>query len=298
MLSISIVAEELFKIGPVPVTNSILTAWIGVAVVSTMAFFAFRGGNLVPKGLQLIFESIYEFFLNLCNSVLENKKRAELAVPFIATIFLFVFVSNLSGLIPGAGSVGILKKEPLKEIESQGNIAPQHEGELFDFNPAPFSENTEPLPEIQPLDQSAPSKEKHAAEKLIPVLRAPSADLNMTLALALISVIVVQIVGFKTLGFSYLTKFVNLSSPINFFVGILELISEFGKVISFSFRLFGNIFAGEVLLSVMLMLVPYFVPIPFYGLELFVAVVQAFVFAMLTLVFIKLATLSHGEEGH
>ena len=110
--------------------------------------------------------------------------------------------------------------------------------------------------------------------------------------------LVVQIVGFKTLGFGYLKKFFNFSNPINFFVGILELISEFAKVISFAFRLFGNIFAGEVLLAVILMLVPYFVPIPFYGLEIFVAVVQAFVFAMLTLVFIKLAMVSHGSEAN
>ena len=118
----------------------------------------------------------------------------------------------------------------------------------------------------------------------------------MTLAMALVSVIITQIVGFKTLGVGYLKKFFNFSNPINFFVGILELISEFAKIISFSFRLFGNVFAGEVLLAVILMLVPYFVPLPFYGLEMFVAVIQAFVFAMLTLVFIKLAMTSHGDE--
>jgi F-type H+-transporting ATPase subunit a len=81
-------------------------------------------------------------------------------------------------------------------------------------------------------------------------------------------------------------------------VGILELISEFAKVVSFSFRLFGNVFAGEVLLAVLAFLIPYFLPIPFYGLELFVALVQAYVFAMLTLTFIKLATVSHDEHAH
>jgi F-type H+-transporting ATPase subunit a len=126
---------------------------------------------------------------------------------------------------------------------------------------------------------------------LIPFIRSASADLNVTLALALISVFSVQFFGIASLGlFRHVKKFINVSGPINFFVGILELISEISKMISFSFRLFGNIFAGEVLLLVMLVLVPYLVPLPFLALELFVGFIQALVFSMLTLVFLKMAT--------
>ncbi len=131
-------------------------------------------------------------------------------------------------------------------------------------------------------------------EKLIPLLRAPSADLNTTLALALISVSVTQALSIKSLGLgSYIKRFINFSNPINFFVGILEIISEFAKVLSFSFRLFGNIFAGEVLLAVMVFLIPVLVPVPFLILEVFVGFIQALVFTMLTTIFIVVATESH-----
>ena len=122
----------------------------------------------------------------------------------------------------------------------------------------------------------------------VPLLRSGNADLNMTLALAIITMLCVQIFGIGALGvFKYSKKFLNFSSPINFFVGILELMGEFTRVISFSFRLFGNIFAGEVLLAVIAFLIPYLLPLPFFFLELFVGVIQALVFTMLALVFIK-----------
>lgn len=130
--------------------------------------------------------------------------------------------------------------------------------------------------------------------KAIPLLRSSNADLNTTLALALISVGITQYYAIQASGFfGYAKKFFDFSSPVNFFVGILELISEFAKIISFSFRLFGNVFAGEVLLLVITMLVPYLIPVPFYGLELFFGLIQALIFTMLTLVFIKLATSHH-----
>lgn len=139
----------------------------------------------------------------------------------------------------------------------------------------------------------------HAAEgktEIIPFIRSASADMNVTLALTLISVVATHWYGMRAVGpFSYWRKF--FVSPfkrpygIGTFVGLLELVSEFSKVLSFSFRLFGNIFAGEVLLIVMLTLVPYIVPLPFLALELFVGAVQALVFAMLTAIFIKMATL-------
>ena len=130
---------------------------------------------------------------------------------------------------------------------------------------------------------------------IVPFLRSTSADLNFTLALSLIVVVVVQFTGIAALGVRrYAGKFLisPLHKPyvIGMFVGILELVSEIGKTISFTFRLFGNVFAGEVLLTVMLHLVPFLLPLPFLFLEVFVGFIQAVVFAMLTLVFLKMAT--------
>jgi F-type H+-transporting ATPase subunit a len=137
----------------------------------------------------------------------------------------------------------------------------------------------------------------HEGEKLVPVLRGVMADYGMVFVLTMISFITVQVVGVMMCGpFGYLGKFINFKSPIKLFVGVLELVGEFAKILSLSFRLFGNIFAGEVLLSVFLFLFPFLLPLPFLGLELITAVIQAFVFAVLTLVFIKMA--GETAEGH
>lgn len=127
----------------------------------------------------------------------------------------------------------------------------------------------------------------------VPLLRAGSADLNTTIALAFVSVFMIQYYGFTTLKKEYLSRFLNFSNPINFFVGVLETMSEGTKIISFGFRLFGNIFAGEVLLTVVAFLMPIFAPLPFLALELFVGFIQALVFSMLTSVFLAVATSSH-----
>ena len=142
---------------------------------------------------------------------------------------------------------------------------------------------------------------------LIPLLRSAYSDVNMTMAIAFISVVMTQVYGMTNLKFGgYWGKFfVNpFRDPIGAGVGILELVSEFSKIISFSFRLYGNIFAGEVLLAVIGFLVPYIAPLPFYGLELFVGLVQGLVFALLTLVFFKMGSTGHAHddgahgEGH
>ena len=134
----------------------------------------------------------------------------------------------------------------------------------------------------------------------IPLLRAPSADLNMTLALAAIAFLTIEITGVAVLGFfKYAGKYVNFRSPVDFVVGIIELLSNVGRLISFSFRLFGNVFAGEVMIAVAMFFVAYLLPIPLMAFEVFVGFIQAVVFAMLTLFFIKLAVMEpHGEEAH
>ncbi|MDP2676771.1 MAG: F0F1 ATP synthase subunit A [bacterium] len=133
-------------------------------------------------------------------------------------------------------------------------------------------------------------EELHGEERFVPLFRSTASDLNFTLALAIISVFLTNIFGIAAIGFfKHVSKFISIKSPIDFFVGVLELISEIAKMISFSFRLFGNIFAGEVLLVIMAFLAPFLVPVPFLGLELFVGFVQALVFAMLTMVFISIS---------
>lgn len=132
--------------------------------------------------------------------------------------------------------------------------------------------------------------------KLIPLLRGPTADINNTLALALISVASIQYVGIKNIGLgAYLSKFLNFKSPMAFIMGILEINTEISRIISFSFRLFGNIFAGEVLLAVIAYLIPILASLPFLGLEVFVGIIQALVFTMLTLVFMTLAATHHNN---
>ncbi len=133
---------------------------------------------------------------------------------------------------------------------------------------------------------------------IIPLFRGAFSDLNNTLALGLVAFVMIEFWGFQALGIGYLKKFFNFSSPINAFVGLLELLSEFIRVISFAFRLFGNIFAGEVLVLMLTFLMPFLFVDIIYGLELFVGFIQAAVFALLTLVFASMAVESHGEGEH
>ena len=135
----------------------------------------------------------------------------------------------------------------------------------------------------------------HASE-FLPLLRAPTTDLNFTLALAFIAFIVIEITGVVVLGFfKYARKYVNLKSPVGFVIGLIELVSNLGRLVSFSFRLFGNIFAGEVMVLVAIFFLPYVLPAPLMGFEMFIGLIQALVFAMLALFFIKLAIT---EEAH
>ncbi|MBI2024300.1 F0F1 ATP synthase subunit A [Candidatus Giovannonibacteria bacterium] len=137
---------------------------------------------------------------------------------------------------------------------------------------------------------------EHGSNVLLPIFRSPASDLNFTIALAAISIMGVNIFGTLALGVKkHFSKFFTLRDPVFSFVGVLEFISEFIKIISFSFRLFGNVFAGEVLLVIVGFLVPYVIPLPFLFLEIFVGFIQAFIFSMLTLVFISMAV---KEEAH
>jgi len=144
--------------------------------------------------------------------------------------------------------------------------------------------------------------EVHGKHIHVPIFRGSTSDINLTFAIALFAVLAIQFFGVKELKFSYFKKFfnpANLFKPAKWpelFVGLIEIISEFAKILSFGFRLFGNIFAGEVVLLVMTELTKVGIPAIFYGLEIFVGFIQAFVFALLTSVFIKIATTPHEHE--
>jgi F-type H+-transporting ATPase subunit a len=256
MHTVSISAEKLFTLfGFLPVTNTLLTAWVVMLIIVLIAFLGTRKLKEVPSGTQNFLEVCIGGLESVMASIIGSSKQAREFFGIVATIFIFVLFSNWFGLIPGVGSI-------MMNIET---------------------------PQETQMDEAA---EVHHAESA-PLFRAASSDLSFTIAIALWSIIYVQYIGFKHLKLGYLKKFINLKSPILFFVGILEIISELGKIISFSFRLFGNIFAGEVLLVVMTFLVPVLIPVPFYGLEVFVGLVQAGVFAALTLVFVKSAVAHH-----
>jgi F-type H+-transporting ATPase subunit a len=131
-------------------------------------------------------------------------------------------------------------------------------------------------------------------DTFVPLLRSVFSDLNMTLALALIAVTLSHFFGVATLGLrGHVGKFITFKSPVAAFTGVLEIVSEIAKVISFSFRLFGNIFAGEVLLTIIAFLIPYLAPLPFLGLELFVGFIQALIFATLAMVGFSSFTIAH-----
>jgi F-type H+-transporting ATPase subunit a len=296
---VSIKAEPLFHIGGFAITNSLFTTWVVMILLVVLSLLATRRvpkdvqsastKDLLPSGLQNFFEFIIEALHGLTKGIAGN--WTPKFFPIIATIFLLVITANWIGLIPGVGTIGILE-HPHEVSEATAKGATEFTGYVANG----------------PILTAEPAKHVEEGYFVVPFFRSPSADLNFTLALALISVFLVQYFGVKGNGAAYFKKFFDTSGfkrgafwgAIGIFVSILELISEIAKVISFSFRLFGNVFAGEVLLLVMAFLIPYIISIPFYGLELFVGFIQALVFMLLTLVFFTLAASSHhgGEEHH
>lgn len=272
---IQLPAEPVAGIGSFPITNTMIAGWISTIILVFLFSRGTAAMKLVPSGVQNFVEMAVEFILSLCENV-AGRDRGRRFFPFVATIFFFLLLSNWMGLLPGYGTI------EAKEWHA----------------PAAAVEHAEPAkPAAKEKEKAATAKGEHAAEAAVtkvPLLRAASSDLNTTLAIALVSVIMTQVFGLRTLGGEYVQRFFNFKGgPIGLYVGLLELIGEFAKIISFTFRLFGNIFAGEVLLAVIVFLLPWVVVLPFLGLELFVGFIQAFVFAILTLVFMTMATTSH-----
>lgn len=241
---VALAAEKIAQLGPLPITNSLVTTWIVTAILVTFAFAATRKVSLIPTSFQNLAESIIEPLQNLVESIAGEKTKVFL--PIIASFFFFILVGNYFGLLPGIGSIGFWENHQV------GN---------------------------------------HTEKVFVPFLRSINSDLNTTVALAIVSLIATHYLAIKYLGLGgYIGKFLSLN-PIFLFVGLLEIIGEVTKILSLSFRLYGNIFAGEVLLTTAsTRLFAFVVPIPFYFLEILVGFVQALIFAMLTLVFMTILT--------
>jgi F-type H+-transporting ATPase subunit a len=275
-VNISLAAEKLFSIGPFRVTNSILTAWIVIVLITIFFAIGRRKLSIIPSKLQAFIEMIYELLSGLARDI--AGVYADKFLPLVGAFFIFILVGNWFGLLPGVGTIYI--KETVKEAAAESTTSEHDEATI-----------------VEERGEGTATGEDAEEVEEVPLLRGASADLNMTMALALISILVTQVIGVQHQGLRYFSKFFNFKNIINAFVGVLELISEFAKIISFSFRLFGNIFAGEVLLIVMAALggIFIFLPLPFLFLEIFVGLIQALVFTMLSLVFFKMAAEGHGE---
>jgi F-type H+-transporting ATPase subunit a len=269
-------------IGDFYLTNTLLALFIVDIIVIILAFSfkqAVKKGSLVLKGIPGALEALLEYLYNMTEST--AGKWAWTIFPWFASITILVLMANWMELIPGVDSIGVIE-----HAEGAG-FSIQNIGSFLTtlVNPAV----------------------KEGGYQLVPFVRVVSTDLNFTVALALIAVIAVQVIGIRAQGMGYFTKFWNVKTffkkpifgVIDWGVGLLELVSEISKVLSFAFRLFGNIFAGSVLLFVMGSLLGSIVIMPsmFYMLEFFVGAIQAIVFGLLTMTFMAQATQGHGG-GH
>lgn len=263
--NIAVPADPLFYIGPYPVYNTFLITLISALIVLGFFYLGARKASIIPGPLQNFCEWVLKLLMDLCEEV-AGKESARRFFPWVASIFFLILIANWWEVIPGIETIGT------KTSEVPG--CPQHLSGIF-------------------LTGSA-------SNCIIPWLRPPSTDLNFTIGLAVVSFIVTQIYGFRMLGTrKQIGRYFMLQDgPMGLVVGVLDLLLEPLRIISLSFRLFGNLFAGDVLLLVMSFLIPVVGAIPFYVLEVFIGFIQAFVFAFLTLIFLSLGTVAHGHEDH
>ncbi len=258
-------AEPIAHFGSFTVTNSLFTSTIVVFIIIIISIVVKLSIKKIPRGIQNLFEIIIEGAENLCDQVTGDRKVTDKAFPIVFAIFMFVILNNWIGILP-LGGFGLV------EMGEHGNL-------------------------------------------FIPIIRSGTADINGTLPLAIMSVIGANIFGILSIGiWKTINKYLNfnvlgsiftkirkdpmilMTAPIMFAVGVLELVGEFAKVASLSFRLFGNVFAGEVLLASMGAILMYILPTPFLLLEVMVGVIQAFIFAILTLVYYTIASSDHDED--
>ena len=241
-MAAELAAETLLRIGPLPLTNTLLHTFLVDGLVIGGIVALKKQIKLIPGMFQNIVELVVEGFYDLTLSI--SPKSAAQIFPWFMSFFVFILIANWTALFPGFGTIFVKT--------SAGSV---------------------------------------------PLLRSAASDLNFTLGLALISAVATHYLAIKTVGiWDYLSRYFSLN-PIFLFVGILELVGEVTKVISLSFRLFGNIFAGEVVLSTVSKMFAFILPLPFLSLEIIVGLVQALVFAILTMAFMAILTTPHHEGG-
>ncbi len=268
---IKIQPDVIFNINGFQITNTLIGTWLSIIVLIVLFYFGTRKRELIPSGLQNAVEWIVEYLLSLAQSV-AGKDKGRKFFPLVATFFIFILFCNLLDVFPGVETFGWINLTAL----SAAHLPPPTSIFLFgDYS-----------------------------NKIAPWIRPGTSDLNLTLAMALVSVITTQAFGFYSLGwreqlgkyfnFRALFKF-NFQGFIEFFVGILEIVTELSRILSFSFRLFGNVFAGGAVLAVFAFILPFAADIVFIPFELFIAFVQALIFSLLTLVFLEIATTSYKE---
>jgi F-type H+-transporting ATPase subunit a len=280
-----IIEEPLFNLGPLgdfTLINTLPALLIVDVIVILIAWAvrqALRKGELIPRGISGAVEAFIEVLYNLTESAAGKWTRQ--IFPWFATIVLVVLVANLMKLIPGVETIGVMH-----HYDGEGHLLQSLGGSWYNL--------------------LATKAEPGEGYILTPFVRSLSTDLNFTVALAIISVVMTQVIGLRAQGLRYFTKFFNFTTMfkkpffgfMDFLVGILETISEFAKILSFAFRLFGNMFAGFVLLALVGTMLPIFVPSLIFMFEFFIGLIQAFVFGMLTMVFMAQATRGHGDEEH
>ncbi len=295
-------------------TNTMASLSLAIILLFALVFFVvqpfIRSGQQVPSGFYNFVEFLVEFFWNSTQSA--AGKHARRIFPFVMTIFLVVLTANLVKLLPFHETIGYFE-------EGYGSYTGYDTQTLFEIGGLPVMtldgshvvKSSERAAHAEEGDHGEEVKHKrgHACVDdcfLAPSFRGAATDLNFTFSLAIITMVMVQVFGFMALGPSYLVKFFNFTTIIKkpFFglmdtiVGVLELISEIAKVLSFGLRLFGTIFAGTLLLGILGVLVPALVPGFLYGLETFVGLIQAYVFATLAQTFMSQATVSHHGDEH
>ncbi len=265
MVHVSLAAEPVFHIGAFPLTNAMINALIATLVFIVLVIVIRSPSARRPGRFQLFVEMVLEGIMEFFDQVTHDRQKTRKFLPFVGTLFFFILISNWLGLLPGTGSIGVIHET----AEGTG---------------------------------------------IIPLLRPANSDLNLTLAMALTTIIASHVLGIVSLGWwTHFNKFIQihglvkslrslnpikiLTAFVEFIVGIIEMFGEVAKVASLSLRLFGNIFAGEVLITVISSLFAYFMPLPFMALEIIVGVVQAVVFSMLTLVYLTMMTMPpHGAD--
>jgi len=301
-------------IGNFQVTNTILATLLADLILVLMALAAwrfYRRGGEVPKGVVNVLEALIEFMWNTVSG--SAGKWAKRIFPVVATIFLLIFAANLVKLVPGFESIG-----HLKQVHEGTGYAPVALFRIGDFTLWTIDKG-QPV-EVAAAEGETASVEGHGesveveageppctACEVVPYFRGTATDINFPFALAILTVVLTQVYGAWAQGPKYFEKFFQVKrlisggpfGIIDFAVGLLEIILEFAKILSFGFRLFGNVFAGALLLSILGALVAVAVPPILYILEVFFGIIQAYVFFLLATIFLSGATIAHGhEEAH